>query len=98
MISWLQKHMLPCASKYFFGIDCPICGSQRSLLLLVQGKFAESFKMYPPLLFVLTLIAMAIIYFIYPSIIKAKYLKQYSVIVLIVIAVNYAFKIATHHI
>ncbi len=97
MISWLQKHMLPCAYKYFFGIDCPICGAQRSLLLLMQGNFAESFKLYPPLIFLLTIMCLAIAYLIFPKIIKAKYLKQYAVFVLIIISLNYAYKIATHN-
>lgn len=87
--------MLPCALKYFFGIDCPVCGAQRSLLFLLKGRFAESFTLYPPLLFVLMLIVFAVIYFLYPSFIKAKYLKYYSAFVLIVISVNYAFKIVT---
>ncbi len=98
MMTWLQKHMLPCAYKYFFGIDCPICGSQRSLLLLMQGNFIESFKMYPPLIFLLLLIFFAVVYLIFPTIIKAKFLKQYAVVVLIIIAVNYTCKIATGNI
>ena len=87
--------MLPCAYKYFFGIDCPICGAQRSLLLLMQGNFAESFKIYPPLIFLLVLIFFAVIYLVFPSIIKAKFLKQYAVFVLIIISINYAYKIVT---
>jgi hypothetical protein len=87
--------MLPCAYKYFFGIDCPVCGSQRSLLLLMQGNFAESFKIYPPLLLVLLLIIFALMYLLFPSIIKAKFLKQYSLLVLVIISLNYVFKIAT---
>jgi hypothetical protein len=90
--------MLPCAYKYFFGIDCPICGSQRSLLLLMQGNFIESFKMYPPLIFLLLLVFFAVVYLIFPTIIKAKFLKQYAVVVLIIIAVNYTCKIATGNI
>ncbi len=98
MMTWLQKHMLPCAYKYFFGIDCPICGSQRSLLLLMQGNFIESFKMYPPLIFLLLLVFFAVVYLIFPTIIKAKFLKQYAVVVLIIIAVNYTCKIAAGNI
>jgi hypothetical protein len=98
MISWLQKHMLPCGYKYFFGIDCPICGSQRSLIFLMKGNFAESFRMYPPLVFVLALIFFAVAYFIFPSVIKAKFLKQYAVFVLMIIAANYTYKIVTGNI
>lgn len=41
---------MPCAYRDFFGIDCPFCGSQRSLLLLLQGRFRESFLLFPALL------------------------------------------------
>jgi hypothetical protein len=61
--------------------DCPICGAQRSLLLLMQGDFDESFKLYPPLIFLLTLIFLMIAYLIFPNIIKAKFLEQYAVFV-----------------
>jgi len=87
--------MLPCAYKYFFGIDCPICGAQRSMLLLLQGNFIESFKTYPPLIFLLTLIFFAIAYLIFPKIVEANFLKQYAVFVLMIIAINYGYKIAT---
>jgi len=87
--------MLPCAYKYFFGIDCPICGAQRSMLLLLQGNLIESFKIYPPLIFLLALIFFAIAYLIFPKIIKTKFLKQYAVFVLMIIAINYGYKIAT---
>lgn len=98
MILWLQKHILPCAYKYFFGIDCPACGAQRALILLLRGNFLESFKMYPPLMFALLLIFQAIAYLFFPSAIAAKHLKQYSVFVLAIIIINYLYKIITHNI
>lgn len=42
--------MLPCISKQVLGIDCPGCGLQRSVVLLIKGEFAASFQMYPALL------------------------------------------------
>ena len=49
---WLlsDKYMLPCISKQLFGIDCPGCGFQRSIALLLQGDFEASFLMYPGLM------------------------------------------------
>jgi hypothetical protein len=48
---WLlaEKYMLPCISKQVFGIDCPGCGLQRSVALLLKGDFLASFLMYPAL-------------------------------------------------
>lgn len=43
----LEKHMLPCFSKTFFGFTCLGCGLQRSFLLLIHGDFIAAFKMYP---------------------------------------------------
>lgn len=50
IVSWLAQNMLPCGFKYFFGIDCPGCGLQRSIILLLQGNVWASIQMYPPLL------------------------------------------------
>lgn len=47
MIGWLERHMLPCAYKSIFGIDCPGCGFQRSFIALLKGDFAHSFILYP---------------------------------------------------
>jgi len=49
---WLlsEKYMLPCISKQVFGVDCPGCGLQRSVALLLKGDFVASFLMYPALL------------------------------------------------
>ena len=46
----LEKYMFPCFSKTLFGIECLGCGFQRSFVLLFQGDFSGSFKMYPALL------------------------------------------------
>lgn len=45
----LEKFMLPCISKQVLGIDCPGCGLQRSVVLLIKGDFIASFQMYPAL-------------------------------------------------
>jgi hypothetical protein len=46
----IEKYMFPCFSKTLFGIECLGCGFQRSFVLLLQGDFSGSFKMYPALL------------------------------------------------
>ena len=49
-----ENYMLPCLSKQLLGFECPGCGLQRSVVLLLQGNFTEAFYMYPaiyPLLF-----------------------------------------------
>jgi len=46
--------MLECHWKSTFGIECPRCGFQRSVQLLLEGNLWESIQMYPatiPILF-----------------------------------------------
>jgi hypothetical protein len=47
---WLQGHMFPCFYKQVFGISCPMCGFQRSVLELLKGNILESFILFPALL------------------------------------------------
>ena len=49
-VHWLSNHLLPCFYKQVFGFSCPLCGSQRAVVLLCQGQIWESMKMFPPLL------------------------------------------------
>ena len=43
----IEKYMLPCMNKSLFGVDCIGCGTQRSLLLLVNGEFTKAFYQFP---------------------------------------------------
>jgi hypothetical protein len=91
---WLQYHMLPCASKMLFGIDCPICGFQRAFILLLQGKFTESFSMYPPLLPCLLFMVILAIYVIRRQAIKPHLLRISSYALLCIIFGSYFIKMA----
>ena len=46
-LDWLKEHLLTCPSKYFFHIDCPGCGMQRSILALLEGDIVKSLSIYP---------------------------------------------------
>ncbi|HTA26927.1 MAG TPA: DUF2752 domain-containing protein [Bacteroidia bacterium] len=94
MITWLNHHLLPCAFKTLFGIDCPICGFQRAFLLLLQGKFTDSFKVYPPLIPCLLFLAIVLAYVINKKAIKPTFIKISSYSVLAIIFVNYFFKLS----
>ena len=43
----MEQYMIPCIFKNTFGIPCPGCGGQRSVLHLLHGEFGEAFIMYP---------------------------------------------------
>lgn len=44
-----EADMLPCLSKQVLGLECPGCGLQRAVALLLSGQVADSFLMYPGL-------------------------------------------------
>jgi hypothetical protein len=43
----IEDFMLPCPSKKFLGIECFGCGTQRAMVLVFEGRFAEAFHMFP---------------------------------------------------
>jgi Protein of unknown function (DUF2752) len=87
--------MLPCAYKSLLGIDCPMCGGQRSLLLLLKGNIAGSLQMYPPLLPVLFCAALFVIHLLNKKMISAARMKFIASIVLGIIMISYFAKLAT---
>lgn len=52
----LNNYMLPCLNKEIFGIDCPGCGIQRAISLILEGNFIAAFKMYPAIYSIFLLI------------------------------------------
>lgn len=53
----LENYMLPCLNKQIFGIDCPGCGIQRSISLLLEGEFITAFKMFPAIYTIIIFLA-----------------------------------------
>lgn len=47
LTSSLEDYMLPCLNKELLGVECPGCGMQRAIGLLLQGDFIGAFYMYP---------------------------------------------------
>lgn len=92
MLSWLEKHMLPCAYKSLLGIDCPACGIQRSFIQLLKGNFSESFSLYPPLLLVLLLFIVIAIHVFNKKIVGKRIVTTYAGTVLGIVMLNYFIK------
>jgi hypothetical protein len=84
--------MIPCTTQKFFGIDCPGCGFQRSLLSFIQGDFVGSFQYYPPLYPILLLIFAGIINSRIDYKWNAEVLKISAYLSVISIVVNYLIK------
>ena len=95
-IEWLKHHLLTCPSKYFFHVDCPGCGLQRSGVALFEGDLIKSFQLYPatiPILFCLIFTALHLI-FKFKS--GAAIIKGAYIFASLVIVISYFYKIFTH--
>lgn len=65
IIEWLESHMQSCFYKKYFGIECPGCGMQRSLIQLLRGNFMESLKLFPALIPTIALIVFLILHLVF---------------------------------
>jgi len=74
--------MLPCLNKQLLGLDCPGCGLQRSVDLLLHGEFVAAFQMYPAIYPILLLLS----FLITSSFAKFKYSHQIKIAVMLITA------------
>lgn len=92
----LENYMLPCFSKQLFGLDCPGCGLQRSVVFLLKAEFIAAFKMYPA---IYTLVPLAGI-LILNRLVGLKYGNQliigFSISSVALILINFIIKLITH--
>jgi hypothetical protein len=90
---WLQSHLISCPFKSLTGIDCPGCGFQRSTLALLEGRFVDSFILYPPLIPILLFgcYCIADSYFkVYQS--KPKLKRNLFLLVGTIVLISYSLK------
>lgn len=89
---FLEKYMLPCLSKTFFGFDCLGCGLQRSFIYLINGEFWNAFKMYPAIfsLLILTLFVVVNLKIKYKH--AQKIISKLAYLNLSIIIVNHIIK------
>ncbi len=97
-VQWLEAHMLTCPSIAYWGIGCPGCGMQRSLIALLKGDFFSSLQLYPALLPLMILIAYSLLHLKYKFTGGAKNIIVMQVVVVSIITAHYIYKIYTHQI
>lgn len=88
-----EDYMLPCLNKKLFGIDCPGCGLQRSIVYLVKGEINNAYEMYPPVFTLLILLGFILLNFKFKFKNGVKIITILAILNAIVIVINYYFKI-----
>ena len=88
----LEDYMLPCLNKELFGVECPGCGLQRAVAMLLQGDFSGAFYMYPAIYTLLLLFG----FLIADQFIRIRYANKINIFLMagsvVLILVNFAFK------
>lgn len=92
IVQWLENHTFSCFYKKHFYMECPGCGMQRSIIELLKGNFAESFRLYPALVTTIALFTLLIFHLIFKFKNGAKYLLIIFIINTLIILINYIFK------
>ena len=88
---WDSIPLLPCFYKQVLGISCPLCGFQRSVILLFEGQFWESMKMFPPLL-PLAITLMLVCFWRFSGILRKKVVVIALIIDAIVLIFNMVYQ------
>jgi len=96
VVSWLEGHLLACPIKKHFLIDCPGCGLQRSVVALMRGDVAESWRMYPATLPILLLIVFTFLHIRFQFRQGAFVIKFLYIAATFLILANYLLKIKNH--
>lgn len=88
--------MIPCAWKYFLGIECPGCGFQRSVLALLHGDLYGSLKLFPATIPLLALFIFTALHIRFKFTHGARTVLVLFISSAAIIVASYIFKISAH--
>lgn len=88
----LKDYMLPCLNKKLFGLDCPGCGMQRSVDLLLHGEFVAAFKMYPAIFTLIPLLLLITSSKVFNIKVDDRFIIVLSIASVALILINFIFK------
>ncbi|MDX1277155.1 DUF2752 domain-containing protein [Oceanihabitans sediminis] len=91
-MSSFEAYMLPCLNKKIFGIDCPGCGMQRSVSLLIQGDVNGAYNMYPAIFTIIIMLIILVLHIKYKFKNGHKVLLAFFFLNLFIITFNYINK------
>ncbi|RZT93316.1 uncharacterized protein DUF2752 [Ancylomarina subtilis] len=92
LIHWLETNSLPCHFYQNYQIECPGCGLQSALILLLKGNFIDSIQTYPALLPIILLGISLVIHIKFRSKWTIKSNRILSSLTLILILYNFIIK------
>ncbi len=87
---------MPCMNKYFFGIDCPGCGTQRAFAFLLEGDFVAAFAIFPAIYPMAFFFLSLGLHFIDKSRSYHFFIQFFAIIAGLVTAVFYIYRIFTN--
>lgn len=86
--------MLTCLSKEYFGVECPGCGAQRSLICLLRGEVLDSLALYPALIPFIVFVIVAGLSVIKPVKLDAKWVLIMAIITFSIMIIHYILKVS----
>lgn len=88
----LEQHLLPCFYKQYFGVDCPGCGMQRSMVALLEGNFSVSFHLFPALVPMMVMLVFLALHLVFKFERGGTWLKYMFIGVAAIVMVSYVWK------
>lgn len=95
-LDWATHHLFSCPYKSLFGVDCPGCGLQRSVLFLFKGDFITSLKLYPATIPLILIVLFTIAHLKFDFKFGAQFIKILYIGIGSIILINYIYKIYNH--
>ena len=95
LIKWIESHQQACFYKQNFGVECPGCGMQRSLIELLKGNFYESLVFYPALIPTVFLVLFLILHLVFKFRNGANILKIMFIVNTSIVVLSYIYKLLT---
>jgi len=92
MIEFLKKNMFDCFWVKFFGVECPGCGLQRSIIFLLEGDLKNSLITCPALIPAIILIFYLILHLIFKFKNGHKWILFVFIVTVLIMVINYFFK------
>lgn len=96
VIEFLEEHMLSCSYQRLLGVDCPGCGFQRSLVLLLKGEFMASITLFPALIPILFMFIFLIFHLIFKFKTGAKILLIIFIVNVSIMLTNFIYKLTVN--